>query len=119
MSAPQGSGFDGLFKTVEEIMAERLNFAYLAVDKIFASDLTPTGLIAGEQVPLSVYFASDTGGILSYTIDGTNFIALNNNVALKADTSYVFAVFVGESDTFNLKYSVDSTLTLARVGQQE
>ncbi len=119
MSAPQGSGGDGLFKTVEEILGERLNFAYTGNDKVFASDITPKGLIDGEQVPLSVYFASDVAGILSYTIDGTNFIALNNNVALQPNTSYVFAVFVANADTFNLKYTVTSTLVLARVGQQE
>ncbi len=119
MSAIQGTGGGGVIRSVEEILAERLNFAYLAVNKIFASDIQLIELEALEQVPLSVYFASDTTGVLSYTLDGTNFIALNSNLPLQPNTSYVFAVFVSNADMFNLKYSVDSTLVVARIGQQE
>lgn len=117
MSAPQGSGTKHT-RFVESILAERLNFAYLSANKVFASDISITNLSASQQVPISIYFSADTVGILSYTIDGTNFVALNNGGSLNANVAYVFTVFLSNSDTFNLKFSEDALLNWARIGQQ-
>ena len=103
---------------VESILAERLNFAYLKTNKVFASDTSITNLNPNQQVPVSIYFSADAVGILSYTIDGTNFVALNNGGNLNANVAYVFTVFLGNGDTFNLKFSEDATLNWARIGQQ-
>jgi len=101
----------------ERIRASRLNFVYLSANKIFTNDIT-VKLDPNHQVPMSVYFCADSNGKLDYTIDGTNFIHLNDNNTLKGDTAYVFAIFVGNGDILNLKFSVDATLRFARIGQQ-
>jgi len=118
MSSPQGSRARIINRLIEEILASRLNFTYLSIDKIFATDIVLTNLKINQQVPVSVYFCADSNGKLDYTIDGTNFIHLNDNNTLKADTAYVFAIFVGTGDILNLKFSADATLRFARIGQQ-
>ena len=118
MSSPQGGGRFVIARQVEDILASRLNFAYLSTDKIFATDISITKLDPDQQVPVSIYFSSDKNGKLDYTVDGTNFIHLKDNNPLKADTAYVFAIFLGTGDLLNLKFSGDATLRFARVGQQ-
>ncbi len=117
MSWPQGSG-RGIVRQVENILASRLNFVYSSANNVFAVDVEIKNLDPNQQVPVSVYFSANLPGKLDYTIDGTTFIHLNDNNTLKADTAYAFAVFLGNGDALNLKFSISSTINFARIGQQ-
>lgn len=80
----------------------------------FATDLSPS---AGREM-LHVLLRVATATVVKMTLDGTNFYAINGNVALTADYWYSFDFPVSSSDTVNFNQSTGTMVVDCRVVQQ-
>lgn len=110
---PQGS--TPINAEVEDILGEVLNLAYTTPDNIFANPLSVRHIEPGQQVTLTINIAqSANNAVLSYTLDGVNFVEIGK---IEKDINLVVKVPVAFGDPLNLRLDSSATIIYCRVGQ--
>jgi len=99
------------------IILSKTNSAELANTDISGVDLSPSGTSAGDAVIFRIEWASDVVGVLSATLDGTNFVEFNNGSNLRADSLHLFDMVVEDGDLWNLQFNKNTTIRFLRVIQ--
>ena len=106
-----------LGKPVGTTIGNLTNSAYTSPNDIFVADLTPTGTTVGDSVIFRILWSAIDGGLLSFTLNGSDFVFFNDQNALKEDSVHLFDVIVDNGDSFNLQFEKDTTITFLRVVQ--
>ena len=102
---------------IEFVLAETLNQAYTTPDDVFPAPVPPQNLSPGEQVNITINFATDANNaVLSYTLDGTTYVNLGN---VEKDINHIFIVPVKEGDPLQLRLDKTGTILYCRIGQME
>lgn len=91
--------------------------AYVANADVSGVDLSPTGTSAGESVIFRILWSFSVVGVMSGTLDGTNFVEFNNGANLRADSVHIFDIVVDHGDSFNLKFNKSGQIRFVRVVQ--
>jgi len=92
------------------------NSAITADTDIFTA-FTPTGTSTGDAVMFRIQWTAQDKGVLSYTLNNSDFVLLNDGNDLDQDTSHIFDILVDDPDLFTLRFSEDTTITFLRVVQ--
>lgn len=99
------------------IILSETGTAILANTDISGVDLSPSGTSAGDGVIFRIEWAADQVGVLSMTLDGTNFVEFNNGANLRANSIHLFDVLVADGDLFNLRFNKNANIIFLRVIQ--
>ncbi len=99
------------------IILSATNSAVLANTDISGVDLSPSGTVAGDAVIFRIEWSADAVGILTATLDSTNFVDFNNGSNLRADSLHLFDMVVEHGDLFNLRFNRATTIRFLRVIQ--
>lgn len=99
------------------IILSLTNAAVLANTDISVADLSPAGTSAGDAVIFRIEWAADGVGVLSMTLDSTNFVEYNNGANLRSDSLHLFDSVVEDGDLFNLRFNKAVTIRFLRVIQ--
>jgi len=92
------------------------NTAITGNTNIFTA-FSPSGTVANDAVTIRVQWSAIDGGVLSYSLNDTDFVGFNDQNALKENSSHVFDVIMDHADTFVLQFEKDTTITFLRVVQ--
>lgn len=112
-SPPQGATPTNAF--VEDILGEVLNLAYTTPDNIFPNPINVRHIEPGQQVTLTINMAqSANNAVLSYTLDGINYVEIGK---IEKDINLTLKVPVAFGDPLNLRLNASATIIYCRVGQ--
>ena len=104
--------------TPQTIVAELLNVSVPIQTKFFTPDVTAQGIDPGQAVSFFITVAiTGSPAKLQITLDGTNWLDINQGNTLSSGALFLFVIPVAESDLFNLRASKAITVNIARIGQ--
>ncbi len=78
---------------------------------------SPTGTSVGDAVMFRIQWSAIDRGVLSYTLNNSNFVFLNDGNTLAKDSSHAFDILVDDPDSFTLRFDKNTTITFLRVVQ--
>jgi len=99
------------------IILSKTNTAELADTDISGVDLSPVGTSPGDAVIFRIEWSADGVGVLSATLDSTNFVVFNNGSNLRGESLHLFDMVVEHGDLWNLQFSKNVTIRFLRVIQ--
>ncbi len=99
------------------IILSKTNSAEIANTDISGVDLSPTGTSPGDAVIFRIEWSASNVGILSATLDSTNFVVFNNGSNLRAESLHLFDMVVEHGDLWNLQFNKNTTIRFLRVLQ--
>ena len=80
-------------------------------------DVSPAGTSPGDEVIFRIEWSASNVGILSATLDSTNFVVFNNGSNLRAESLHLFDMVVEHGDLWNLQFNKNTTIRFLRVLQ--
>lgn len=101
---------------VGKIIESQTNTAITANTDIFTA-VSPTGTVTGDAVIFRVQWSAQANGVLSYTLNNTDFVSLNDGNLLAKDVSHIFDIVVDDPDLFTIRFDKTTTITFLRVIQ--
>jgi hypothetical protein len=99
------------------IILSKTNSAELANTDISGVDLSPSGTSPGDAVIFRIEWSASVVGVLSATLDSTNFVVFNNGSNLRAESLHLFDMVVEHGDLWNLQFNKPTTVRFLRVIQ--
>jgi len=99
------------------IILSKTGTAELANTDISGVDLSPSGTSPGDAVIFRIEWSADQVGVLSATLDSTNFVEFNNGANLRANSIHLFDMVVEHGDLFNLRFNKATNIVFLRVLQ--
>ena len=104
--------------TLSTVLSTIFNLARIANQEWFASDISLSGLIAGQGATAEIHFAVTPRRKIEYTLDsGTTWVTLNNDLNVEADSGQVFTIPMIFGDLLNFRSAQALTVIFARVVQ--
>lgn len=101
---------------IGKIIASETNTAITGNTDIFTAT-APVGTSSGDAVVFRVQWSAEDGGVLSYTLNDSDFVSFNDENALKENSSHIFDVIVEDGDLFTLQFEKSTTIIFLRVIQ--
>lgn len=95
-------------------VADLENVGVTANNDWFGSDIVPD-ISADLSTTFTVHLALSASAIIRYTVDGTNFVSINNGDVATAESGHVFQVTLRSGDAFNIQSSENGTVRFCRI----
>lgn len=92
------------------------NTAITANTDIFTA-FTPTGTSVGDAVMFRIQWSAEDKGKLSYTLNNSDFVDLNDGTEIDKDSSHIFDVMIDDPDSFTLRFDKNTTIIFLRIVQ--
>ncbi len=78
---------------------------------------TPTGTSVGDAVMFRIQWSAEDKGKLSYTLNNSDFVDLNDGTEIDKDSSHIFDVMIDDPDSFTLRFDKNTTIIFLRIVQ--